>query len=205
MRFIDISLPLSNKTIAHPKEPKFSVEPQRTLEKNGVATSKIVMAAHFGTHLDAPAHFIVGGKGVDELDLTKLTGPCQVLDLMNVTKMISKSDIEGKIKSQRVLFKTMNSELLTKPYTKDYISLAEDTAEYLIEQNVDLVGTDYIAIEASGSPGHPVHTKLLENEVVIVEGCNLAGVEPGDYELIVLPLKLSGLDGSPARAVLIQR
>ncbi|OGY26794.1 MAG: hypothetical protein A2Z11_02385 [Candidatus Woykebacteria bacterium RBG_16_43_9] len=58
--------------------------------------------------------------------------------------------------------------------------------------------------EASGSPGHPVHKKLLENETVIVEGLNLADVKGGNYEIIVLPLKLEGLDGSPARAVLIQ-
>ena len=204
MKYIDISLPLSNRTITHPKEPKFSVEPQRALEKDGVATSKITTASHFGTHIDAPIHFIKGGDGVDEIDLEKLIGNCQVLEVSPQDKLITRVDIKGKIISERILVKTSNSRILDQPYTKEYISLSQGAAEYLVESGIKLVGTDYIAIEASGSPGHPVHTRLLERKIVIVEGLNLADIEVGNYKLIVLPLKLKGLDGSPARAVLIK-
>ena len=69
---------------------------------------------------------------------------------------------------------------------------------------VELVGIDYLGIEKKSAPGHPVHTKLLEKEIVIVEGLNLINVDPGSYELIVLPLKLKDLDGSPSRALLIK-
>ncbi|MCH7541622.1 cyclase family protein [Patescibacteria group bacterium] len=204
MKIIDISLPLSTKTIAHPKEPRFLVTPQRNLESDGVSTSKITTASHFGTHIDAPVHFIKDGSGIDNIDLEKLIGTCQVLEVSPEENLITQADIEGKTTSERVLFKSSNSLLLTQPYTKEYISLSMGAAEYLVKSGVKLVGTDYIAIEASGSPGHPVHTKLLESKIVIVEGLNLANVEAGSYKLIVLPIKLKGLDGSPARAVLIE-
>jgi len=205
MKYIDISLPLSNSTVAHPKEPKFSVEPQRTLEKDGVATSRITTASHFGTHIDAPAHFIKGSDGIDQIDLEKLIGTCQVLEVSPKDTLITRADIEGKINSKRVLFKTSNSSLLSTSYTKEYVSLGVDAVAYLLGRGIQLVGTDYIAIEAAGSPGHPVHTKLLENEIVIVEGLNLTGVSAGEYELIVLPLRLQDLDGSPARAIIIRK
>ena len=204
MKYIDISLPLTNGTLTHPSEDFFKIEPSRNLAKDGVATSKITIGSHSGTHIDAPAHFIKDGKGVDKLEFEKLFGPCQVLEVNPEEKLITRENIEGKINSARVLFKTPNSKIIDQPYTKDYLSLSLEAAQYLVEQKVTLVGTDYIAIEASGSPGHPVHTKLLENEIVIVEGLNLTNVNAGTYELIVLPLRLKDLDGSPARAVLIK-
>ncbi len=70
-----------------------------------------------------------------------------------------------------------------------------------------LVGIDYLSIEKSGSPGHPVHVELLSNEVVILEGVDLRKVEPGDYDIICLPLKYRGGngDGSPARTFLVRK
>jgi arylformamidase len=68
---------------------------------------------------------------------------------------------------------------------------------------VELVGIDYLSIERFDSKDHPVHRMLLEQQVVIVEGLDLSAVPDGTYELICLPLRLTGLDGSPARVVLI--
>lgn len=201
-KIIDISLPINNGTLVHPSEDFLKIEPNRTFERDGVRTSKITVGSHTGTHIDAPAHFLEKGKGADQLDLNKCMGKCQVLEISEDVQAIEKKHIEGKINSQRVLFKTKNSSLLNKPYTKDITSLGISAAQYLIERRIVLVGIDYTGIEASGSPGHPVHTKLLENEIVIVEGLNLGQVNAGNYELIILPLRLTDLDGSPARALL---
>jgi arylformamidase len=204
MKIIDISLPIDSSTLVHPSEDFLNISPNRTFEKDGVRTSKITIGSHSGTHIDPPSHFQKNGKSADEIDLKKCMGDCQVVEIEKDIKLIEKEHIDGKINSKRVLFKTKNSKLLNKPYTKSFTSLGISGAEYLIEKGVVLVGTDYIGIESSGSPGHPIHKKLLEKEIVIVEGLNLADVEPGNYELIVLPLKLKNLDGSPARAVLIK-
>ncbi|MEK0337157.1 MAG: cyclase family protein [Nitrosopumilus sp.] len=203
-KIIDISISLDNETLVHPSEEFLKIEPNRTFEKDGVRTSKITFGSHTGTHIDAPSHFLEKGKTIDEINLDKCMGKCQVVEISEELQTIEKEHIEGKINSKRVLFKTKNSKLLNKPYTKNITSLSISAAQYLIERSIVLVGIDYTGIEASGSPGHPVHTKLLENEIVIVEGLNLADVNAGNYELIVLPLKLKGLDGSPSRAVLIK-
>jgi len=204
MKIIDISLPISNKTLVHPSEDFLTIEPNREFEKDGVRTSKITIGSHTGTHIDAPRHFLEKGIGADQIDLEKCTGPCQVIEIPEEVKTIEKSHIERKVNSTRVLFKTKDSRLYSKPYTKDFTSLGVSGAEYLIEKKIVLVGIDYVGIEASGSPGHLVHTKFLEKEVVIVEGLNLSNVTEGNYELRILPLRLENLDAAPARAILIR-
>ena len=203
-KIIDISLSLYNGALVHPSEEFLKIEPNRTFEKDGVRTSKITLGSHTGTHIDAPSHFLEKGKTIDEINLDKCMGKCQVVEISEELQTIEKEHIDGKINSKRVLFKTKNSKLLNKPYTKDITSLSISAAQYLIERNVVLVGIDYTGIEASGSSGHPVHTKLLEKEIVIVEGLNLGQVNAGNYELVVLPLRLKNLDSSPSRAIFIQ-
>lgn len=204
MKIIDISLPISNETTVHPSEGFLKIEPNREFEKDGVRTSKITIGSHTGTHIDAARHFLEKGKGIDEIDLEKCMGRSQVIEIPEEVEIIERKHVEGKINLPRVLFKTKNSPLYDKPYTKNFTSLGISGAEYLIEKEVVLVGIEYIGIEASGSPGHPVHTKLLEKEVVIVEGLNLSKVGEGNYELRVLPLRLKNLDAAPARAILIR-
>jgi arylformamidase len=87
---------------------------------------------------------------------------------------------------------------------RDYTYLAPDGAQYLVDKGVELVGIDYLSIEQFHSGHHRTHRTLLEKGVVIVEGLDLSEPPPGDYEFFCLPLKLEGLDGAPARAVLIK-
>jgi Predicted metal-dependent hydrolase len=105
----------------------------------------------------------------------------------------------------RVLFKTKNSSLWGKKpeaFYKDFIALSQSAAEYLVEKKIALVGIDYLSIEAFHAKGNLVHKLLLRNNIVILEGLNLSSIKQGEYELICLPLKLMGADGSPARALL---
>ena len=205
MQIIDISLPISNKTLVHPSEDFLKIEPNREFKKDGVRTSKLTFGSHTGTHIDAPRHFLEKGLSANQIDLEKCMGPAQVIEIPKNVRIIEKEHLKGKINTPRILFKTKNSSLYNKPYSKDFASLGVSGAEYLIERKVVLVGIDYVGIEASGSPGHPVHTKLLGNEVVIVEGLNLSKVDAGDYELRILPLRLENLDAAPARAILISK
>ena len=108
---------------------------------------------------------------------------------------------------ERVIFKTKNSAFWATPedgFRSDFSYLVPATAKLLVDHGIVLVGIDYLSIEKSGSPGHPVHITLLEKEVVILEGVDLREVPPGDYDLICMPLKYDGAtgDGSPARTFL---
>jgi arylformamidase len=204
MKIYDISLTLSPKLTTFPNEDFFNLEFVKHFSENQVNLSKITLGTHNGTHIDAPLHFLENGKSVDQINSDQLIGHCQVLEVLPKAKTIEKTDIENKINSERVLFKTANSLLLDKPFTSEYIAIGLSAAEYLVQKKVKLVGIDYFGCEAKGSPGHPVHTTLLKNEIIIVEGINLSDVEPGEYEIFVGPLKIADAEGAPARIFLIK-
>jgi len=209
MKIYDVSMPINNSMLVWPGSNVVGIQPVETIEKNDVMTSDIHIGSHTGTHIDAPNHFLKSAKSVDHIDLEKLLGECTVLDLSFVQqKEITISDLDkfDIKKGDRILLKTGNYKLLyKKEFSTDYISLSLEAAEYLAKKEIFLVGTDFLGIEKKGSVGHPVHKALLKAEIVIVEGLDLSEIEPGRYELICLPLRLDGVDGSPARALLIQR
>jgi len=205
MNIIDISWPLSPEMTAYKDKKTFTIIPTKQFEKDGVRESLITMSSHAGTHIDAPSHFLKDGITSEQLSLQTFCGNCIVIDLMQVKECITKNDLENISlpTSAIILFKTSNSSLNpTTPFNPQFIYLAQDTAHYLAEQKIKAVGIDYLGIERN-QPAHETHRLLLENNIGIIEGLRLASVQPGDYQLICLPLAAQGLDGIPARAVLI--
>lgn len=88
-------------------------------------------------------------------------------------------------------------------FDEDFVAVGITGAEYLVEKKIDLVGVDYLSVESFHAEfEHPVHKKLLGNNIVVLEGLNLSAIKPGEYELICLPLKIKHGDGTPMRAAL---
>lgn len=162
--------------------------------------------AHTGTHVDAPAHFIKDAAEIDSLSLEVLIGQARVIHVPDDATEIDRDFLAQCNLNQveRVLFRTRNSNFWTEGFRKDFTHLLPEAAEYLVDQDVKLVGIDYLSIEKFHSGHHRTHITLLSKGVVIVEGLNLSEVPAGDYELICLPLKIAegAGDGAPARAVL---
>ncbi len=205
MKIIDITLPIKEKMIYYPGDAHFKKEPICTIAKSGCNMMKITLGTHTGTHLDAPFHFLSEGNSIDKLLLDIFIGKAQVIEIKN--EKIDSREIKKHLlpNIKRVLFKTKNSLLLDKEeFSKNYVYLTEDGADFLIEKNISLVGIDYISIEKFGTPTFSVHKKLFSKNIPILEGIYLKKVDPGIYFLIALPLNLPGLDGSPVRAVLIK-
>jgi arylformamidase len=208
VKIYDISVLVWDGLPTWPGDPKLVMNLASSIALGDAANvTHLDMGAHTGTHLDAPFHFDKNGLGIDQLSLDTLIGPCRVFDLTNVTGDITaaaleKCDWRGVT---RALFKTRNSRHWAqgdREFDKGFTALAADSAAHLIEHGVELVGVDYLSVEAFGSKTHPVHEILLGMGVVIVESLNLSEVPAGDYELIALPVKLKGADGAPARVVL---
>ena len=208
MKIYDISVLVYDGTPTWPGDPQLKMSLASSIARGDAANvTHLDMGAHTGTHLDAPFHFDANGTGIDQLSLETLVGPCRVFDLTSVTGNITaaaleKCDWRGVT---RALFKTRNSQHWAKDdheFDKEFTALAADSAAHLIEKGVELVGIDYLSVEAFGSKKHPVHEILLGMGVVIVESLNLSEVPAGDYELIALPVKLKDADGAPARVVL---
>ena len=176
--------------------------------KNGsdANVTRFETGSHTGTHIDAPLHFVDDAKTTLEIPLEKLVGPCQVVDLQGKTK-ISAADLEALNLLpgvEKLLFKTDNSRLwdnMTHSFYEDFCALTADAAQWVVDHSIHLVGIDYLSIQLYHD-SFETHVILLSNEVVIVEGLDLRHVEPGAYRLICLPLKIKGVEGTLARAIL---
>jgi arylformamidase len=208
MKIYDITVPISAETPIYKGDPGVEIQSFKSISNGSSANvSQISMGAHTATHVDAPNHFIDGTLRVHELDPQRLVGPCRVIGIADDVTAIEPDHVGDIAGVERVLFKTRNSAFWAEPelgFRPDYTYLTLATAKLLADDGVVLVGIDYLSIEKSGSPGHPVHVTLLEKEIVILEGVDLRNVEPGDYEIICMPLKYDGAngDGAPARTML---
>jgi arylformamidase len=208
-KIIDISLPLSTRVPIWPGNAGFELQQVKRLSSGDSSNvSKLLLGTHTGTHVDAPRHFADDGRPVDELALADLVGPCLVAEVpvAHGRTVISAAQIEraaGTPPAERLLLKTPNSALLGTPqFTPEYASLSVEGAQWLVDHGVRLIGIDYLSIEGFKVPGAPTHHILLNAGIVIIEGLNLAHVDPGSYELTCLPLPLVGSDGAPARVIL---
>jgi arylformamidase len=86
-------------------------------------------------------------------------------------------------------------------FQEDFIAPDGEAAEYLVELGVEVIGVDYLSVAPFTDP-EPTHKTLLEAGVLIIEGLDLSGIEPGEYTLLCLPLKIKDSDGAPARVLL---
>ena len=204
----DISVPIRSGGLVYPGNPEIVIELQQSISKGaGANVSRVSFGSHTGTHVDAAKHFFDDGQTIDALPLERLIGRAILISVDESLRLVGAKDLEQHSLGghTRVLIRTRNSTFLHEPeFVRDYTYLTPDGAAYLVEQGVELVGVDYLSIEQFHSGHHRTHRTLLEKEVVIVEGLALGEVPPGEYELVCLPLRLEGLDGAPARAVLIR-
>lgn len=205
-RIIDISVPLCSDMPVWPGSADFRLFQTQSLKDGDLANaSRMDCDVHTGTHVDAPRHFLENGTTVEQLPLDIRVGPAIVAYLPHVDT-ITASDLAALSlpeDTKRLLLKTRNSALWGKKrgFNTDYAGLTASAARWIVEVGIGLVGVDYLSVQKYYD-GRETHQILLEAEVVIVEGVNLAAVKPGWYELICLPLKIMGADGAPARAVL---
>jgi len=207
-KIYDISVPVMNGSVVYPGNPEVGIKPHSELSRGASSNlSLISFGSHTGTHVDAPSHFFEAGSTVDRLPLNVLIGPARVIafgeDVMSVTaRHLQQESLKD---TERVLIRTRNSAFVTdREFHPDFTYVAPDGAEYLAALGVKLVGVDYYSVEQFHSGHHKTHRTLLERGIVIVEGLDLSEIAPGDYSFVCLPLRLEGLDGAPARAVLMK-
>ncbi len=137
------------------------------------------------------------------LNLNKLITKCRVLDLTNVVDKITKEDLMDKnIKpGEFLLLKTRNS--FTEEFEPDFVYVEKSGAEYLAEKEIIGVAIDSFGIERAQAD-HETHKILFDKGITIIEGVRLKEIAPGEYFMCALPLKIKGVDGAPARIVLIK-
>jgi arylformamidase len=177
---------------------------------DALTLSAYSLGAHSGTHIDAPMHFILGGASIDRVPLQPLIGPARVIDIPNNVQAIDAAELDRHDwrGAQRVILRTRSSLrgwMKSPTFHRDFAYIAPDAAQLLADAGVQLVGIDYISAEQFGAPAPTAHRILLGKGIPIVEGLALAEVRAGEYDLIVLPMKVAGHEGAPARAIMRKR
>jgi len=207
MKIIDISWPISRAMTQYKNKEYVSLEHIKSYAEDGVRETLIHMAAHTGTHIDAPSHFMRDGKTIDQLDLHMFFGPSVVVDCTAVGQAITAEFLQKESIKENdiVLLKTVNSAFGDNDSFNPYFTgLDVSGALYLIEKKIKAVGIDYFSIERTQDSRHLVHHELFKNNVGIIEGLRLLHVDAGSYLFCGFPLKMVGIDAAPARVVLIK-
>jgi arylformamidase len=208
MRTYDISLTVSTDLPTWPGDPAVVIDQIMNIENGDQANvSTIFMSVHTGTHVDAPLHFLADGVPVDQLILKTLIGRAFVLHLPDVDVVTASVLEQAELppRTRRVLLRTRNSEFWAagrRDFQEDYVAISPDGAQYLVDRGVQLVGVDYLSV-APYADTVRTHQIFLESGVVIVEGLDLSAVSDGRYNLYCLPMKIAGVEGAPARAILV--
>jgi arylformamidase len=208
MTIFDVSVTLSPRTPVWPgvRACGFGVE-RRSLPGGGEAvTTRLDLIAHAGTHVDAPLHFCATGRSIEQVALAKLLGPCRVFEHAGKDH-IGPADLQrmGFTPVRRALFKTANSARVHRgEIGQDYISFLPEALAALIAGGVEVLGIDGLAIGPYGDLSDANHVAFCGAGGLIVEMLDLSNVPPGDYVMLALPLRLEGVEASPARVVLVQ-
>jgi arylformamidase len=199
----DVSLPLSTKLAGWPGDEPYKFA--WTCTKAGGASvnvGQLSCSIHTGTHVDAPYHFDDAGITTERLPLTAYLGPARVVNVMD-RPLIRRSDLAGVNLegTPRLLLRT-GTWKDTERFPVTIPVLEDDVPAWLAERGVILLGLDVPSVDILDSKTLPIHHALGRHGICILESLDLSAVPEGVYELIALPLKIVGGDGSPVRAVL---
>lgn len=201
--WIDISTPVRDGMVHWPGDPPTRMRRVQDMAAGDPFTvTALEVCTHAGTHLDAPAHAIPGGAGVEAMPPDTAVGAALIVAVGHPELVTAEELARHRIRpGGRILLKTANSARLPqmKTFRETYVHLAQDAARLLAGRKVRLVGIDALSVGGFQDDA-AVHRILLEAGVWILEGLDLSRVAPGPVELFCLPLSLPGTDGAPARA-----
>jgi arylformamidase len=200
VKIFDITRTISEDLLVFPGD----IQPTFLQEHRGqYLISDLHLSTHTGTHIDAPVHYLKTGHTIDTIPLSHVIGKCRVLDVSGAGNDINARHLKGRLEGvSRFLLKTSFSG--TTQFEEDYPALTLSAARMIAANGMKCIGIDSPSIEPFSGDGS-VHRIILSCNCIIVELIDLSNVEEGDYDMVALPLRLKGLDGSPARVVLIEK
>ncbi len=207
----DVTIEISEDSVVYPGDPLVRIGEYRSIRHGDVCNiSKLTLGSHTGTHVDAPKHFYEDGMTVNNLPLDNLIGKVKVFHIFDKNSsdtrlFIGVEDLKNLQidEGDRIIFKTHNSDLLNmKEFYPEFVYLHPEAARYLVKKKIKTLGFDYFSVEKYDCDISETHYILLKENVIVIEGLDLRQIMPGDYEMVALPLKIRGCDGSPIRVVL---
>ncbi len=205
MKIIDISPLIDEDLAVWPGDVPFSREVSCDINADdNIGLSSIRATTHLGAHTDAPNHYSAAGSGIDEVDLNKYYGACQVVSVaVKPGARIEVADVQCEINQPRVLFRTSSNNERTV-FNTSFNSLSVELVEFLQQRQVLLVGIDTPSVDPFDCKQLLAHQQIAHSQMAILEGIDLRAATDGEYTLCALPLKIAHSDSSPVRAVLLE-
>jgi arylformamidase len=203
MRVWDISPPISPDAFTFPGDTPYSQHWVARIEReSAVNVSAITMSPHVGAHADAPLHYGDAASAIGVVDLDPFLGRCRVIHAIDRGALVRPEHLAHAVEDlpPRVLVRTCTSAATV--WSPAFAAFAPETIAWLADLGVRLVGLDTPSVDPADSKTLDSHQQLLAHDMRVLENLVLDAVQPGDYELIALPLRLIHADASPVRAVL---
>lgn len=203
-KYIDISMELNANTLVWTEDKAPKLIPVARQPQAPVNFTWLNFGAHAGTHVDAPFYLFNEKWTADQIPLSRLMGPCQVLDLTHIEQIIEVEDLmKLDITHKKLFLKTKNSFDPLEEFHGQHIVLSVSAAQYLVNIGTETLGYDYQTFEQGGS--NDVHRTFLSESVTLLDNLRLAQTEAKEYFLMCLPVKVTGIDAAPARALLFEQ
>jgi kynurenine formamidase len=225
-RVLDLSYAISDKLVPWPGDEKFfEAKVNASVEKNGYFTRSFWMLEHYGTHLDAPAHFPPGKTTVDQIPVKQLFGPAVVMDVRiesskDADYQLSAARIEewekrhGRIPEGAIVLlrtgwasrwpdvqKYRNQDAQGKMH---FPGFSAEAAKLLIERRASGLGCDTLSVDYGASNDYAVHHLALGAGLYHLENLtDLSKLPETGAFLVVAPIKLEGGSGGPVRVFAI--
>lgn len=204
MKIIDISMDLNEKTVVWVQDDPPKLIPIARQPEAPINFTWLDFGSHAGTHVDAPYYLFSQNWKSDEIPFDCLIGECQVIDLTDVDDMIQVSDLKKhNITAPKILLKTKNSFDPMEKYNPLHVALSAEAAEYLRDLKIQLIGYDYQSFERDGK--NDIHRIFMEKNIIALDNLRLKDTEEKTYDLVCLPIKVTGIDAAPSRAILFER
>lgn len=205
MRIIDISQPVSEETATWPGDQPFELNWTMRMDRgDSVNVAAIRMSVHVGTHTDGGYHVSPTGKRPADLPLESYVGRARVIDARGRDALDEAVlDDVDLANTARLLFRTRDA-VDPASFPLAFLAPTPGLARKIVAAGIKLIGSDAPSMDDADSKTLDSHHILADGGVATLENLVLTDVEPGEYTLIALPLKLMEADSAPVRAILIE-
>lgn len=205
VKIFDITRTINPSLAVWPGDTPFSAEVITAIKDgSSINLTTLTMSSHMGTHVDAPYHFLDDDLTMEQVPLEAYLGPATVVTVQREAGPLLPEDFPGLDwrNIQRLLVHSIASAKPLDQFPTEFVYPSPELAELMAQHGVFLFGSDAPSMDDMNSKTLPGHKALRRHRIAILEGLLLTGVPDGSYELIALPLKIAGGDGSPVRAIL---
>ena len=204
-KIYDVTRSLSPNLAVWPGDTPFSVEVMLAMSQGAsVNLTTLRLSAHSGTHVDAPYHFRDDDLTIEAVPLRAYIGPATLITVQRKKGPLIPDDFPNLAwsKVERLLVHSDASDKPADHFPTQFVYPSPQLADLMGQHGIVLFGSDAPSMDDTNSKSLPGHNALRRNQIAILEGLRLTDVPDGNYELIALPLKIKGGDGSPVRAIL---